>query len=442
MLFKYHNHVKKNPDTLLCKFCGLYSFQAVDNNHHQKLIHQENEEINSTQESTKSPSLSHGVNGRRPKPTDKFYIVMKNVFDPSIPLQRQYDLKGSYLGRRTNIKQPQPQHRRPLQLKMKREDSVVSPLTDERKSTSWRLFRNSDWFRRDRVRKDAPHHVNNNSSNLTTSDMMADSNSSVLELEDNNTRTDVEIGGGGGMNSDGEVMKEGVLSSQVLKDLNFIEMNESKVELGSVDRSKVVKQLLADVLFLRDIAVMDYSLLLGISQKSFAPSSSSSSSSSILSSTTTTVAESRSKSEHDENNSNISMQQSLSSRLSYIFPSQWLFKKNMTRNSTNNNSSSSKPVVELEPNMNSAGDRSSHNYKYWSSEARRSHDEEEKEGAENKDEIIYFMSIIDFLQPYSTKKWIETVGKSLVYKPDQFSSVDPNSYAKRFVQFIVSKVLK
>ena len=44
--------------------------------------------------------------------------------------------------------------------------------------------------------------------------------------------------------------------------------------------------------------------------------------------------------------------------------------------------------------------------------------------------------IIDILQQYNTKKKLETVFKGMVTDTYKISSVDPHTYAKRFVKFM------
>ena len=54
-----------------------------------------------------------------------------------------------------------------------------------------------------------------------------------------------------------------------------------------------------------------------------------------------------------------------------------------------------------------------------------------------KDDYIYLnFSIIDFLTSYSLGKRLETQFKSLVYDASEISCVDPNSYKKRFLNYI------
>ena len=51
---------------------------------------------------------------------------------------------------------------------------------------------------------------------------------------------------------------------------------------------------------------------------------------------------------------------------------------------------------------------------------------------------IYFFGIVDFLQTYTLKKFLETNSKSLVYKRDELSAVPPRQYAQRFHRFMAS----
>lgn len=52
------------------------------------------------------------------------------------------------------------------------------------------------------------------------------------------------------------------------------------------------------------------------------------------------------------------------------------------------------------------------------------------------DGLIYHVGIIDFLQKYSFRKWLETLLKSLFHDPRKISSVDPELYARRCYAFI------
>ena len=52
------------------------------------------------------------------------------------------------------------------------------------------------------------------------------------------------------------------------------------------------------------------------------------------------------------------------------------------------------------------------------------------------DGLIYHVGIIDFLQKYSFRKWLETLIKGLFHDPRKISSVDPELYARRCYAFI------
>lgn len=49
---------------------------------------------------------------------------------------------------------------------------------------------------------------------------------------------------------------------------------------------------------------------------------------------------------------------------------------------------------------------------------------------------LYYIGVIDILQPYSLKKKVETGVKGVVYKVSEISSVNPSFYAERFLAFM------
>lgn len=51
--------------------------------------------------------------------------------------------------------------------------------------------------------------------------------------------------------------------------------------------------------------------------------------------------------------------------------------------------------------------------------------------------LVYYMGIIDVLQPYNLRKKVEHALKSLRESPDALSCVDPAQYSKRFVDFVM-----
>jgi 1-phosphatidylinositol-4-phosphate 5-kinase len=52
----------------------------------------------------------------------------------------------------------------------------------------------------------------------------------------------------------------------------------------------------------------------------------------------------------------------------------------------------------------------------------------------------YFLGLIDFLQPYTGRKWLETRWKSLFHK-EGISCVHPDVYAERFLDFMATTVV-
>ena len=57
-------------------------------------------------------------------------------------------------------------------------------------------------------------------------------------------------------------------------------------------------------------------------------------------------------------------------------------------------------------------------------------------GTNSRGDEIYYCGVIDILQKYNTHKHGETIIKSLYLDTSTISSVDPDSYAKRFIKFL------
>lgn len=55
--------------------------------------------------------------------------------------------------------------------------------------------------------------------------------------------------------------------------------------------------------------------------------------------------------------------------------------------------------------------------------------------------VIFRLGVIDFLQPYNTRKWLETHLKALYHDTKTVSCVAPTFYAWRFLRFIQSDLL-
>ncbi|ETW02685.1 hypothetical protein H310_06136 [Aphanomyces invadans] len=64
-----------------------------------------------------------------------------------------------------------------------------------------------------------------------------------------------------------------------------------------------------------------------------------------------------------------------------------------------------------------------------------------RSSARKKNGKIYFVGIIDILQQYNTRKITETVVKGLVHNKKDISSVPPDQYGDRFLDFIEKNVL-
>lgn len=54
---------------------------------------------------------------------------------------------------------------------------------------------------------------------------------------------------------------------------------------------------------------------------------------------------------------------------------------------------------------------------------------------------IYYVGIIDILQRYNRHKKLEHYVKSLLDDPEAISSVDPDSYSRRFNRFLSKKIV-
>ncbi|CAL9731320.1 phosphatidylinositol 4-phosphate 5-kinase Mss4p [Monosporozyma unispora] len=72
-LKEYYNHVKKNPNTLLCQYYGLHRIKMP-------------------------MSFQHKVKHRK-----IYFLVMNNLFPPFLEIQKTFDIKGSTWGRITNV---------------------------------------------------------------------------------------------------------------------------------------------------------------------------------------------------------------------------------------------------------------------------------------------------------------------------------------------------
>lgn len=175
------------------------------------------------------------------------------------------------------------------------------------------------------------------------------------------------------------------LSSLTLKDLNFLERNDS-IKFGPNKKSLFFKQLESDVKLLKKINVMDYSLLLGI---------------------------------HDVkkgNNSNFE-------KLSVFDPK----------------SSDKFELIKTNPrDIDRENDLPTNVYPGRSKYVFYGHDGGIRSTNELNEPLneIYYLGIIDCLTNYSTKKKLETFWRSLGHQRSTISALPANEYGDRFLKFI------
>ena len=69
-LKQYHDYLTKNPDTLITRYFGLHKIELTSQTLEKKTF---------------------------------YFVMMKNIFNTNKNLKLKYDLKGSTLGRKTEI---------------------------------------------------------------------------------------------------------------------------------------------------------------------------------------------------------------------------------------------------------------------------------------------------------------------------------------------------
>jgi hypothetical protein len=57
-------------------------------------------------------------------------------------------------------------------------------------------------------------------------------------------------------------------------------------------------------------------------------------------------------------------------------------------------------------------------------------------GRRHGEPAMYYLGLIDFLQPFNTRKYVEYQLKALVYNRRSFSCIPPDAYADRFLDFL------
>ncbi|KAJ1977358.1 Phosphatidylinositol-4-phosphate 5-kinase [Dimargaris xerosporica] len=191
----------------------------------------------------------------------------------------------------------------------------------------------------------------------------------------------------------------------VFKDLNWMQMGR-KIELGPVKRGLFIEQLERDVAFLRQMKIMDYSLLLGIHDMSRGNKDN-------IRDNTLAVF---------EPNADAVAYQPINRRSSKIMAMR-------------------KAIVQSDPvSLEEAGSalpdqtfkELRHCVFYQDSGGFRATDENNRPASK-----IYYMGVIDILTPYNMTKRMEHYYKAAVHDAYTISAVHPRVYAHRFVDFII-----
>jgi Phosphatidylinositol-4-phosphate 5-Kinase len=61
-------------------------------------------------------------------------------------------------------------------------------------------------------------------------------------------------------------------------------------------------------------------------------------------------------------------------------------------------------------------------------------------GLRHGDPALYYLGLIDFLQPFNTRKYVEYQLKALLYDRRSFSCIPPDAYADRFLDFMATHI--
>jgi Phosphatidylinositol-4-phosphate 5-Kinase len=61
-------------------------------------------------------------------------------------------------------------------------------------------------------------------------------------------------------------------------------------------------------------------------------------------------------------------------------------------------------------------------------------------GLRHGDPALYYLGLIDFLQPFDTRKYVEYQLKALIYDRRSFSCIPPDAYADRFLDFMATHI--
>lgn len=227
----------------------------------------------------------------------------------------------------------------------------------------------------------------------------------------------------------------------ILKDLDILESNR-KLQLGRQNKLLVELTLTQDCKFLQDHTVMDYSFLLGIhhvDRDATMVASSPHTAAAIMATSGVSVKSMAGSIDNSSQNStNVASASSSPSASSG------------SGSSTQRGTSNPPPLVhtgsgtkEKKRSLMRIDDTSTltstpkYNSQYTGGNHRVSIFQRDRGGlASSSSHEIYFLGIIDILQPYNARKRLETGFKGLVYDVNTISAVDPATYATRFLHFM------
>ena len=63
------------------------------------------------------------------------------------------------------------------------------------------------------------------------------------------------------------------------------------------------------------------------------------------------------------------------------------------------------------------------------------------QGRNNPSSELLYLGIIDILQPYNVRKFLESKVKTIITAGGEISATDPGYYGKRFRDFLISVII-
>jgi len=267
-----------------------------------------------------------------------------------------------------------------------------------------------------------------------------------------------------------KVGRKAKVGEAVFKDLDFLEQG-TKLEIGPKKKNLVVEQLKKDAIFLANLNIIDYSLLVGVHQRSvereefYVDTDTETESTPCSASTTPDLSNLRSFaslflqevtggeyaegipfSEYDDASSGEVDDTSL---VPVYSPTETSFRRFINTDSCDDleglhiteclsNVDSNINVVEI---AEATDDRVE---VMWVTSSKRISDRADC-GVESwivdtdtlLSKEIYYIGIIDILQRYNTRKFVEHAYKASYLNEHEISCVDPEYYAERFINFCI-----